>query len=66
MGCRNVPLGNGNKACEPRLGRQQIVTTWVEAVIGNAVADREELPRGIEEKAKFHRVEHRFRELGER
>ena len=63
MGCRNVPLRNRNKACEPRLGRQQIVTTWVEAAIGNAVADREEFTRGIEEKAEFHRVEHRLREL---
>ena len=65
MGRRNVPLGNRDKACEPRLRRQQIVTTRVEAVIGNAVADREEFARGIEEKAKVHRVEHRLRELDE-
>ena len=43
MGRGNVALGDGNEACEPRLGGQQIVTTRVEAVIGNAVADREEL-----------------------
>ncbi len=41
MGCRDITFGNRDKACEPRLGRQQIITTWVEAVIGNAVADRE-------------------------
>ena len=66
MGCRSITFRNGNKACEPRLGRQQIVTTWVEAVIGNAVADREELPGRIEEKAKLHCVEHRFRVRYER
>ena len=62
---RDVTLGNGDEACEPRLRRQQIVTTRVEAVIGNAVPDREELPRRVEEKAKLHRVEHCLRELDE-
>ena len=62
---RDVTLGNGDEACEPRLRRQQIVRTWVEAVIGDAVPDREELPRRVEEKAKLHRVEHRLRELDE-
>ena len=57
---RDVTLGNRDEACEPRLRRQQIVTTRVEAAIGNAVADREELPRRIEEKAELHRVEHRL------
>ena len=62
---RDVALGDGDEAGEPRLRREQIVTTRVEAVIGNAVADREELPRRVEEKAELHRVEHRLRELGE-
>ena len=65
MGRRDVTLGDGDEACESRLRGQQIVTTRVEAVVGNAIADREELPRRIEEKAKFHRVEHRLRELDE-
>src|SRR4029077_1938095 len=34
-----------------------------EAAIRNAVADREELPCRIEEKAKLHSVEDRLREL---
>ena len=62
MGRRNVPLRNGNEACKSRLGGQQIVTTWIEAVIGNAIADREEFTGRIEEKAKFHLVEYRFRD----
>src|SRR4029453_8019096 len=62
---RDVTLGNGDETCEPRLRRQQIVTIRVEAIIGNAIADREELPRRIEEKAKVHRVEHRVGEPDE-
>jgi len=63
MGCRNVPLSNSNKTGEPRLGRQQIIATWVEALVGNAVTDREEFTSGIEEKAEFHLLEYGFREL---
>src|SRR5713226_8922973 len=62
---RDVTLGNGDEAGEPRLRRKQIVTTRVEAVIENAVPDREELSRRVEEKAKLHGVEHRLRELDE-
>ena len=62
---RDIALRNGDEAGEPRLRRQQIVTTRVETVIGDAIPDREELPRRVEEKAKLHGVEHRLRELGE-
>ena len=65
MGRRHVSLGDGDEACQTRLGGQQIVTTRIEAVVGNAIADREEFACRIEEKAKFHFLEERFGELDE-
>ena len=62
---RNVPFCNSDKACKPRLRGEQIVTTRIEAVVGNAIADRKEFARGIEEKAKVHLVEYHLRELDE-
>src|SRR5687768_5838570 len=65
MGREYVSLGDGDEACKTRFGGEQIVTTRIEAVVGNAIADRKEFARRIEEKAKFHFLEEIFRELDE-
>src|SRR4029453_19383971 len=65
MGRRNVPFCNSDKACKPRLRGQEIITTRIEAVVGNAITYCKEFARGIEEKTKIHFVEYRLRELAE-
>jgi hypothetical protein len=62
---RDVPLGDRDEAGESRLRRQQIVITRIQTVLGDALHDRKELPRRVEEKAKLHGVEYRLRMLGD-
>ena len=43
---RHLARGDGDEAGQPRLGRQHVVVGAVEATVGDAVADREQLPIG--------------------
>ena len=63
MARRNVTFCDRDEACKPGLRGQEIITTRIEAVVGNAIADRKEFARWIEEKAKVHLVEYHPREL---
>ena len=56
---RNVALGDGDEARQSRFGREQIVEIGIETAVGAAITDRKKLAIGIEQKAEFHRVEHR-------
>ena len=60
---RHVALGDGEEAGEPRLGGEQVVERRIEPArvlgVGEAVADREQLPLRVEEEAEVHRVEER-------
>ena len=42
-----------HEAREPRLGRERVVVRAVEAAVGHAVADREQLPLGVEEESEL-------------
>ena len=61
----HVALGDGEEAGQPRFGRQQIVVRRIEPAgalgVGEAVADREQLPLRIEQEPEVHRVEQRRR-----
>ena len=63
---RHIAFGDRDEARKPRFGGEQVVTVGIERAVVDPVADREELARRVEEKAEFHRVEHRLRELAER
>src|SRR2546430_14550524 len=52
-------LGDRDEAREPGFGREEVVPTRVEASVGNAVPDREQLPHRIEEKVEIHGADHR-------
>ena len=54
---RDVALRDRDEAREARLGGQQVVAARVERAVGDPVADREQLPRGIEQEAELHRRE---------
>ena len=58
------PLAIAMKLVEPRLGGEEVVAAGIEAAVRDAVADREDLARGIEEEAELHRVEQLLRERG--
>ena len=62
----DVALGDRNEACETRLRGEEIVATGVEAAVGDAIPDRQQLPHRIEEKSEVHGVDHRPRTAGER
>jgi len=67
---RDVAAGDRHEARQPRFRRQEVVAALVEGSVGHAVADGEELPRPVEEKAEIRVVEqaaggsrHRFEPL---
>ena len=50
---RDVALRDRDEAREARLGGQQVVAARVERPVGDPVADREQLPLGIEQEAEL-------------
>ena len=62
---RDISFGHGEQAGEPRLRCEQIVAAGVEPVIGDRIADRQELPLGVDEEREVHRERHGARRLGE-
>jgi hypothetical protein len=65
---RDVTLGDGHEASQPRLGGQEVVAAGIEGAVGHAIADGEELSRGVEEETEVHGVDHPLgteRERGE-
>src|ERR1700690_2040889 len=53
---RNIVLGDCEKTREARLGRQQVVATWIERALRYAIADREQPTLRIEEKSEVHSI----------
>jgi hypothetical protein len=51
---RNLPERDRHIAREARFGCQRVVVRRVEASIGHAVSDREQLAFPIEQEAEFH------------
>ena len=66
----HVALGDRDEAGQPRFGREQVVERRIEPraaeLIGEAVADREELPLPVVEEAEMHFVEVGGGAIGER
>ena len=62
---RHVALGDGEEAREPRLGSQEIVAVVVERTFVDQIADRQQLPVGIEQEAELRRQRHRPRRVFE-
>ena len=60
----DVALGDRDEAGQPRLGGEEVVPAGIGTAVRDAVADREDLARGIEEEAELRLAEHRFRERG--
>ena len=63
---RHVALGDRDEARQARLGGEQVVAVGIETALGDLVPDRQELPRGVEQKTELHRVEELPRQCGER
>ena len=55
---RYIVFRDGYETCETRFRGEQVVAAGIQRAVGRAVADREESPLGIEQKAKLHRVGH--------
>ncbi len=55
---RQVAFGDRDEARETGFRRQQIITIGVEAAVLHPVADRQQFPLHVEEKAELHLVEH--------
>ena len=62
---RNLALGDRDETRQPRFRREQVVTIGIETPVGDAIADRKQLARGIEQEVELHRVEHLARSRGE-
>src|SRR2546430_16649059 len=65
MGGRDVALGDRDEAGQSRLGGEEVVAVRVRIALEYTIADREEVARGIEEKAELHGLEVLAREPGE-
>ena len=67
---RDVALGNGDEAGQPRFRRQQIVEGGVESSrtlgVGEAVPDREDAPPAVVQEVEPHGVGERGQPAGER
>ena len=63
---RHVAFRDREQAREPRFRRQQVVAVRVEAVVGQRIADRQQLAFRIEQEREVHAERHRARPLGER
>ena len=65
----HVALGDGDEAGEARFGGEQVVERRIEPraaeLIGEAVADREEVPLPVVQEAEMHFVEVRGGALGD-
>jgi hypothetical protein len=57
---RDVALGDRHEAAQPRLGGQQVVAAGLERAVGHAIADGEQLPRGVEQEPEVHGGGHPF------
>ena len=65
MARRDIALGDGDEAGQPRFRGQQIVAIGVETSFRHAVADRQELALGLEQEVEFHRFEHIARHVAD-
>ena len=65
VGLGHVALGDGEKAGQPRFGGEQVVVRRIAAsrplVVGEAIADGEQLPLRVVEESEVHAVEQRGR-----
>ena len=52
---RQLVLGNENETGQPRLRGEQVVIRGIAAAVAHAVADRQQIARGIIQEAKIHR-----------
>jgi len=59
-----VAVGDRHEACQARLGCEQVIAAWVETAFDDAIADREKLALGVEEKVETHFPGHRSRRGG--
>ena len=50
---RHGPGGDGHEARQPRLGRERVVVRVVEPAVGDAEANREQLPFGVEQEPEL-------------
>ncbi len=66
MGGRHVALGDRYETRQPGFRGQQIITIGIQTVFGRAVADRQQLTVGIEEKREVHSADHLLSRLHER
>ena len=62
---RDVALGYGDEAGQPRLGGEEVVVVRVRIALAHAIADREKVARGVEEKAELRGLEELARKAGE-
>ncbi len=61
----HVALGDGEEACQACLGSQQVVAGRIQASVGGAVADREQLALAVHEEAEFHGARELQRHVGQ-
>ena len=61
----HVALGDGEQAGQPRLGSEQVVAAGVEPVVGQRIADRQQLALGVEQEREVHRQRHLAGLVGE-
>jgi len=54
----DIALGNGEQAGQSGFGGQQVVAAGVQAVVGQAVTDRQQLALGVEQKGEVHIQRH--------
>src|ERR1051326_8151381 len=57
----DVAFGNSDEARKPRFRREQIVIVRVQISIRLAIADRKQLPLGVEQETKLHRIGQGFK-----
>ena len=67
---RHVAAGDGDEAGQPRLGGEQVVERGVEHAgtvgVGEAIADREQVPRPVVQEAEAHLVGEGAASIGQR
>ena len=49
-----IALGDGEETRQPSLGGEKIVIIGIQGAIGDAIADRQQLTLGVEQKTEFH------------
>ncbi|EDT03388.1 hypothetical protein BamIOP4010DRAFT_3075 [Burkholderia ambifaria IOP40-10] len=63
---RDIALRDRDETRQARLRRQQVVVARIEPSVGHRVADRQQIPHRVEQKAELHRIGHLQRGIGQR